>query len=314
MPIEDKIQSNIDLSKHSTFRIGGRAKFFVEIKNKDDLLESLDWAERNNEKFYILAGGSNVLINDKGVDGLVLKFANNDINIRSERIDCGAGTNLIQTARMSAGNSLAGLEWAAGIPGTVGGAIRGNAGAYDSSMSEAVETVEVFDQKSRRFVIFSNRDCAFAYRTSVFKENNNLIIWSAVLKLSKGSHSEIERLIEKYLISREKSQPKLPSAGSIFKNFKIEDLRIESNSVAKWAEEEGAVKNGLLASGWIIDKLGFKGKTMGGVKVSLEHANFIVNTGNGKAEEVVILISYIKQQARTRFKIKLNEEIQYFGF
>lgn len=314
MGIDSKIQSNVALNKFSTFRIGGNAKFFIDVKDKSDLVESLNWAIEKEVNYFILGGGSNILINDNGVDGLVIRFVNNDINVRSGRIDTGAGANLIQTSRISAANSLTGLEWAAGIPGTIGGAIRGNAGAYGSSMSDVVETVEVFDQRSRRFLMFSNRDCSFSYRSSIFKENKNLIIWSATLKLEKGNQKEINDLIDKYLTAREKSQPKLPSAGSVFKNFKIEDLRISSNGLAKWAEEEGVVKNGMVATGWIIDKLGVRGKSIGGVKISLEHANFIVNTGSGKAEEVIMLISYIKQQARSRFKIQLHEEIAYIGF
>jgi len=312
--MEKKIQSNINLSKYSTFRIGGEAKFFVEIDNKEDLLKSFDWAFRNNQEVFFLGGGSNVLINDKGVNGLVLRLINSSIDFEDEKVVCGAGSNLIALSRVSASKSLTGLEWAIGIPGTIGGAVRGNAGAYDLSISDIVEEVVVFDVLDREFKTFKREDCCFSYRSSIFKENKNLLVWSIVLRLKKGNYSKIDEQINKNLISRNNSQPKLPSAGSVFKNLKFEDVLRDNIVVAEWAKKEGVVKNGMLASGWLLDKLGFKGKTMGGVKVSLEHANFIVNTGKGRAEEVVMLISYIKQQVRNRFKIQLFEEIQYFGF
>lgn len=311
-----KIQQNISLASMTTFKIGGPAKFFVEITSKEDLIEVIEWAREKQERFYILAGGSNVLISDDGIDGLVIKINNKDLLVEGETIRCGAGVELSAVVRKSLGNNLTGLEWAIGIPGTVGGAVRGNAGAFGLSISNSVEEAEIYDIEKNSFSVIDNKSCKFGYRHSIFKENevNKKIIWSIVLSLSSADKKNIDELVEKYLKYRSSTQPKMPSAGSIFKNIPIEELRSFNNLLAEKAEEDGVVKSGMVAAGWLIDLLGMKGKTIGGAKISLEHANFIVNTGGATASEVVMLISYIKQQVRDRFKVQLQEEVEYLGF
>ena len=314
--IQSKIQQNIPLSPLTTFKIGGSAKFFIEVETKDDLLEALCWAKKNKEKHFILAGGSNVLINDNGVDGLVVKISNDNTAIKGERLECGAGASLINAARLAASHGLSGLEWAIGVPGTIGGAVRGNAGAYGSSISESTETIEIFNIKKKKFEQFSNKECKFNYRESAFKKDNakRLLIWQAVLRLRKGKIKEIKSLIDKYLTHRGKNQPKLPSAGCAFKNLKINNLRQINANLADDAVEAGIAKGGEIGAGWLIERSGLKGKHIGKAKISLEHANFIVNTGKATAEDVVMLISFIKQQIRTKFGVQLQEEVQYLGF
>lgn len=310
------IQKDIPLAPMTTFKIGGSAKFFVEVSSKEELTDAIHWAKEQKEGFFVLAGGSNVLINDDGVNGLVIKINNKNLSVEDEKIICGAGADLATVVRQSLGNSLSGLEWAIGIPGTIGGAVRGNAGAFGSSICDSIKEVEVYDVEENSFSVIDNKSCKFDYRHSAFKDDlaGKRIIWSVVLELKKGDGKSINDLVEKYLKHRSSTQPKLPSAGSIFKNLKIDDLRQFNNILAEKAEEDGVVKNGMVASGWVIDLLGIKGKTMGGAKVSLEHANFIVNSGQAKTEDVVMLISYIKQQVRDRFKVQLQEEVQYLGF
>lgn len=310
-----KIQENILLAQFTTFRIGGPAKFFVEIKEKEELLEAVKWAKENKEEIFILGGGSNILINDKGVDGLVLRIVNDSITVHGDRIECGAGAVLARAVRLAVGEDLSGLEWAIGIPrATIGGAVRGNAGAFDSSMSEVAETVEVFNIKKQKFELFSNKDCHFIYRGSIFKEDNNYLVWKIILKLQKGDKRQIEKDVAKFLEFRQGKQPKLPSAGSVFKNLSFKDLQENNSNLADLAVKSGAIKGDNVGAGWIIEQAGLKGKKIGGAKVSLEHANFIVNTSHATAEDIVMLISYIKQQVRTRFKVQLQEEVQYFGF
>lgn len=316
MSIENKIQENISLAPFSTFKIGGPAEFFVEVEEKEELEEATKWAKEKKKKFFILGGGSNVLISDKGVDGLVIKLLNNEIKIKGERIECGAGASLAKAASAAIAENLSGLEWAIGIPGaTVGGAVRGNAEAFEVGMGDIVETAEALDMKSRKFKIFSNRDCGFSYRESVFKENENLIIWRIVLKLKKERQDEIQKLVKKSIEHRTGKYPKLPSAGSVFKNIPAKIFR-ETNPILyeKIMEEGKITRQGNIGAGLLIDVLGLKGKTIGGAKISLEHANFIVNTGKAKAEDIIILISFIKQQVRDRLKIQLQEEIRYLGF
>jgi len=319
--IDSKIQKNISLAPMTTFKIGGPAKFYIEIKTKEDLIEATKWAEKNKEEVFILAGGSNVLINDKGINGLIIKIDNDEIVFKGDRIECGAGANLTRIVRQVTSKNLSGLEWAINIPGTIGGAVRGNAGAYGDCIKNSIETVEIFNSKNGKFITLSNKDCEFNYRESIFKkieDSHKKIIWKVILKLNKENQEKINELIIKYSGHRQKNQPKLPSAGCVFKNFNVANLREESPRIAKLideAENEGRVKNGMIGAGWVIDNLlDLKGKKIGDAKVSLEHSNFIVNTGKASSEDVITLISYIKQQSRSKFNIQLQEEIQYLGF
>jgi UDP-N-acetylmuramate dehydrogenase len=314
----DKIQQNISLADHTTFRIGGPAKYFLEVEKKQDLIDAYTWAKEKGENIILLGGGSNVLINDDGVDGLVLKPAGDDIAAQGNRLTASAGVDLGRAVRVAANAGLSGLEWAGGIPGaTLGGAIRGNAGAFGVEMSVLVENVEVFDTRSETghsFLTLSNKDCQFDYRTSIFKEIDRYVIWSTVLKMKKDDSNEIKEEIRRIIDKRQRSQPNLPNAGCIFKNFSYDHLRKQNHELLEHAENTGAVNNGKIAAGWVIDLLGLKGKIIGGAKVSLEHANFIVNTGKATSVDVIGLISYIKRQAKEELNLEMEEEIQYLGF
>lgn len=315
MSVEFQIKENISLDQYTTFKIGGKAKYFFEIKTKSDLLEIFNWAEEKNEEIFILGGGSNVLVNDKGVDGIVLVFANKDIVIRGERIECGGGASLSRTASMAMAANLCGLEWGVGIPGaTIAGAIVGNAGAFSSNISDCLENTEVFNVEKKRFELFSKKDCLFDYRQSIFKGNSKYIIFNAIFKLSRTDSEKIKELVEKMIEYRNKTQPKLPNAGSIFKNIDFKYLFETNKGLADHANDRGVVINGSVPAGWLIDQAGLKGKTIGGAKISLEHANFIVNTSKASSEDVVMLISFIKQKIRVLYNIQLQEEVQYFGY
>lgn len=310
-----QIQNNIELSNYTSFKIGGLARYFVEIKNELDLKEVFLWLKEKKEKYLILAGGSNVLINDGIFEGLVIRISNNDLFVRGDRLECGAGASLAKSLSLAVRESLGGLEWAVGIPGSTGGAVRGNAGAFGGQIGDLVEIVEVFNLKKNKIEVLSNKDCLFSYRDSVFKEKKDeYIIWKVFLKLKKREQSEIQSLLSNYLERRVKTQPRLPSAGSVFKNLDADMIKDVNIDLYERAREKNIIKDGLIAAGWVIDQLDLRGKKIGDVKISLEHANFIVNTGQAKAENVVMLISFIKQQVRDKFKIQLQEEIQYLGF
>ncbi len=315
MQIEQKIQKNVPLAPFTTYKIGGPAKYYLEAAIREDLSGAFAWAIEQGIKVYVLGGGSNVLIPDRGVDGLVIRLANNDIAIKGERVECGAGAMLASIINKAKGNKLSGLEWASGIPrATVGGAIRGNAEAFNCPMSGLVETVEVYDKIKDKFVIYSNRECQFAYRMSIFKKTPDLLVWQAVLRMRSEDSDKIARLVEESLDFRGAHYPKLPGAGSIFENIDPDYFK-KQNPAFFENELEGRVgQSGRISAGLLIDKLDLKGKTIGGAKVSLEHANHIINTGRAKAEEVLMLISYIKQQVRDNYNIQIKEEIQYFGF
>jgi len=270
-----KFRKNISLKNYTTFKIGGRAKYFFVAKTKVKLIKAIQEAKKRRLPFFILGGGSNILISDKGFNGLVIKT--------------GKPLSLYVSR---------GLEWAVGIPGTIEGAVYENAGAFGKSMKDVVKSVEVFDTKTGKFKIFKNKDCQFVYRGSIFKKNPNLVILSVKLKYRAPSYSEARRLkrgeaslnkkIKKYLKHRKETQPlNYPSAGSVFKNPKNHFV------------------------GQLIEECGLKGKRIGRAEISKKHANFLINLGGAKSEDVLKLIKLIKRKIKQVFGIKLKEEIQF---
>ena len=313
----DKIQQNVPLADHTTFNIGGPARYFAEIKDKEELKEVMEWADNKGVDTMFLGGGSNVLVSDQGVEALILKLNNDKVSVHGTRLDAGAGTSLARLTRVASGEGLSGLEWAGGIPGaTVGGAIRGNAGAFGVDMGSLVETVEVFDRQdsSHPFQTMSNKDCGFGYRASLFKQEDRYIVWSASLKFKKGDPQQIKESTRKIIEKRKRGQPNLANAGCIFKNLSYQYLQENNKELLQHAEETGVVNNGSIPAGWVIDLLELKGKVIGGAKISLEHANFIVNTGKATSMDVIGLINIVKKRAWEELNLEMEEEIQYIGF
>ena len=280
-----EFQKNILLKNYTTFKIGGPAEYFFTAKNKIELIKAIHEAKILNLPFFILAAGSNVLFSDKGYDGLVIKFENPKL---SQLVNKG-------------------LEWAAGIPGTVAGAIYGNAGAFGKSMADVVKTVEVFDVKSNKIKKLKNRQCKFGYRNSIFKENSNLIILSAEIRLKKSNSKKIK----KYLEYRKKTQPlSFPSAGSIFKNFTPHRNKISGAGPAFKTLIKKFKKKDVIPAAYLIEKCGLKGKKIGGAKISELHSNFIVNLGGASAKDVLKLIDLAKRKVKNKFGVELKEEIR----
>ncbi len=308
-----EIKQNIPLAPFTTFKIGGPAKFFAEVKNAEELSEAIEYTRKNNLKFFVLGGGSNILVSDDGFDGLVICIKDVKCEIRDTKIECGAGTLLSQAVNLAKENSLTGLEWAVGIPGTIGGAITGNAAAYGSDISSAVESVKIIDisKKEIKTVDFNNDDCNFGYRDSIFKQNNSRIILSCELVLEKGEKEDISKKMEEIRKQRNGKIPQGLSAGSFFQNPETEKKWL----IERFEKEKGvACRNNKVPAGWLIEEVGFLGKKVGGVNVSENHGNFIVNLGNGTAHDIVILSSLIKQKVRVELGVQLREEIIYVGF
>jgi len=283
-----EVKENISLAQYTTFRIGGDARYFFVAKTKNDLIGAVKAAQKNNSPFFILGGGSNLLVSDEGFEGLVIKIQNTKYKIQNNKIYAEAGTPLSVLVNGAIKNNLTGLEWAAGIPGTVGGAIYGNSGTREGDMKDVVESVEVFDTQALRTKRLSNKDCRFQYRNSSFKDKKNLVIISAVLKLKKGNKEIIKEKIKEIISRRQKSQPwNFPSAGSIFKN-----------------------PPGFFAAE-LIERCGLKGKKIGNVKISERHANFIVNLGEGKEKDVKKIIKLAKIKIKKKFGVNLEEEVVF---
>lgn len=297
------------LKNYSTFKIGGPAKFFCVAKNFKELKEAVEWAVKNNEKIFVLGGGSNILFSDEGFNGLVIKIENSNLNLEeNEKVICGAGLKLNELVLFSIDNNLTGLEWAIGIPGTVGGAIRGNAGAFGSDMADSVEEVKALKIAGNKIeeINLNKENCQFGYRNSLFKEDKKLVIWEVKLALKKGARAAGKKMAGGYLNRRKEKQPADPSVGSIFQNPEV------APEIVKNFEEEQQMqcRNNKVPAGWLVDQCGLRGKIIGGAQVSEKHANFIINTGNATAEDVIMLISIIKQKVRNNFKIQLREEIE----
>jgi UDP-N-acetylmuramate dehydrogenase len=315
-----KIKKNILLKNYTSFRIGGPAKYFLIAQKKEDLIEALKLAKKENIPFFILGGGSNLLINSKGFKGLVIKNAISGSMVENFKVTLQAGSELKDFVKLTEMKSFKGMEWAAGIPGTIGGALYGNAGAFGSSMSDLVESVEVLNSKTLEVKNFSKKDCHFSNKESIFKHKKELIILSAIFnfdflknlqnKEKKPQTTEIKNKIKKYLNYRKENQPfKFSSAGCMFKN---KNTKIRNRKLIKeFPELEEFNKNNMIPAAFLIDKSGLKGTRKGNAKISEKHANFIINLGNAKAKDVLFLIELAKNKVRHKFKITLEEEIIY---
>lgn len=304
----DKMQRDVLLAPHTTFKIGGPAKFFVSVQTKEELAEVFAWLKAHNEPYFILGGGSNILVNDQGFDGLVIKIANEDLVRQDQELIAGAGARLSDLVALSETEGLSGLEWAAGIPGSVGGAVRGNAGAFGSATAETLTAVEFFDTTDESFKILPTDSLEFAYRSSLFKDNASKIIWQATFALQPGDRATIGQKMKAIVDVRLAKQPRYPSAGCVFKNLWATD-QLASDLAA-----QDSIKGDKLACGLVVEKLGLKGQQIGGAKVSEEHANFIVNYNQATAADVLALIALIKQAAADKYNLDIEEEIQIVGF
>lgn len=311
--IEKSLKRNYDLTALTTFKIGGRAEFFVMVKNRRELIEAVSWAKIKKLPLSFFAGGSNILITKKKIRGLVIKISGEEYSVKGNIISGWVGTGLSKLAGITFDLSLSGLEWALGLPGSLGGAVRGNAGAYGSDMSGQVAEVEAYDRVKGKLVKLNNQDCTFSYRHSIFKENRNLFIVNIKLKLSRGRTAEIMNLAKKNLHNRRRTNPKEPSAGCIFKNLEYSKLIKQNYELAKDLADKGLFRGGKIGVGYLINQLGLKGQARGGAKISEKHANFIVNTGKATAKDVLSLINLIKKKVRNHYKINLEEEIECFG-
>lgn len=302
------IKENVPLAPLTTFRIGGPARYFYSAKSKEEIIEAIKTAREAKLPHFILGGGSNLLVADEGFDGLVVKVQSTKLKIRDVTINAESGVILGMVVAASIESGLTGLEWAVGIPGTVGGAVCGNASAYGHHTSELVTEVEILDEDDMTRIL-PVKDCEFAYHESIFKKKPWVIL-EASFRLKKGSREESQKLVRQYLEDRRRRIPPYPSAGSVFKNIVISD---QGSGFRKTIPKE-RIKGGMVPVWYLIDQCGLKEKQIGGAKISNEHANIIVNFGGAKATDVVELIKLCKEKVKGKFGIKLEEEIQYLGF
>lgn len=291
IPKED-IYINEPMSKHTTFKIGGSADIFVKIRDTEQLKQLIKLTREIKVPLKIIGNGSNILVKDNGIRGIVAKMCNTSYEVLNEdTIRVGAGMLNSKLSRILLGNSLSGFEFASNIPGTIGGAIKMNAGAYGEQMSNIVLSTRYIDLNKNETIIeeVNNKEQNFEYRKSIFT-NKNAVILDTTLKLQKADKEEIQARMEEYNKSRKEHQPiEKPSAGSTFK------------------------RGNDYITAQLIDQCGLKGLTVGGAQVSQKHAGFIVNTGNATANDVIKLVGIIKEKVYEKFNKKLELEIEIIG-
>ncbi len=299
------MRENVPLAPASTFQIGGSARYFIDVRSEEDICEAINWAKEKNVPFTILSGGSNVLVDDKGIDGLVIHIVGNLFSTKDGEVDAWSGTNLLSLIRSMAAQGWGGWEKLSGIPGTIGGAVRGNAGAFGPEIKDFVVGVRALhadDGKPREFL---NEECDFSYRHSYFKDHPEWIITRVSLRLSPVVAEDGARLIEETIAEREKRHlQNVRAAGSFFMNpvapQEIQDM---------FEKEKGAKsREGRVPAGWLIEKAGMKGAKVGDAMASLQHPNYIVNTGEATAADVKTLAKKIRTAVKEQFGVALEEE------
>lgn len=286
-----KIIENVSLKEHTSYKVGGIASCFVYPTNVKCLIKLLKYIKSHNIKYKILGNGSNTLFSDNVYEGIIIKLDKFDqIEVKDTIIVVGAGYNLMKLASLAARKSLTGLEFASGIPGTVGGAVYMNAGAYKSDMGYVVKRVKVLTPDFR-VITMTNGELDFHYRSSFFQKNSGFICLEATLGLAKGKKEEIYKVNQERKQRRLETQPlEYPSAGSVFRN------------------PEG------LFAGKLIEDLGLKGLTKGGAQISTKHANFIINKKNAKAKDIKELIEFTKEAIEDKYNVKLKVEQEFVNW
>ncbi|MEX0869980.1 MAG: UDP-N-acetylmuramate dehydrogenase [Candidatus Spechtbacterales bacterium] len=307
------VQENIKLAPYTTYKIGGPARYFAKCETDNDVAEALAWAKKNNVPYFILGGGSNVLISDNGYKGLVICIKNVDYELNGDVLDADAGAQMSVVVEETASAGMAGLEWAGGLPGKLGGAIRGNAGAFGGEIKDSIVSVRAMTPDGD-IKIFKSGDCAFSYRSSVFKENPEYIILSAQFKLKKGKKDELMKKVSELVEWRRTKHPmEYGNCGSVFKRKSTRE--VPDNILEKYTDINNAIRDGQVATAFFIDECGLKNKRIGGAEVSDKHPNFLINsTGNACAEDVIMLAGTVKSRVLHQFGVNIEEEIEFVGF
>ena len=287
--IVQKIIYNEPMKKHTSFKIGGNADLFVSVKNAQELKQALLFAKQKQIHITIIGNGTNILVSDNGIRGIVIKMDIQFFDLKEKNdyveISVGSGNKMMALATQLKNQEISGFEQLSGIPGTIGGAIYMNAGAYGKEMKDIVISTKCMNMEGEIFEL-SNKEQKFEYRSSVYNTKEYIIL-ETKLKLQKGKKEDIELQMKEYLNQRKEKQPlEYPSAGSTFKR-----------------------KEGIITAK-LIDECGLKGYKIGGAMVSEKHAGFIVNTGNATAKDVLELIKYVKDKVYEETKIRIEEEIK----
>lgn len=287
---EENIKRNEPMSKHTSFKTGGPAEFYITAKTIEDIQNIFQYAKTNRIKLYIIGNGSNLLVSDEGIKGIVLKIAVDNIETLVSDfgilVNAGAGVKTMALAQILKKDGITGFEELAGIPGTIGGANYMNAGAYGKELKDIIVETKVINKETGKIETLKKEEQELKYRSSIFK-NKKYIIIETTFNLQRGKPEEIERRMNEFSIQRKEKQPlEYPSAGSTFKRG------------------DGFITTKL------IDECGLKGYTIGGAQISEKHAGFIINKGNATSKDILDLIDYTKKKVFEKFGVQIEEEVE----
>lgn len=315
-PMSQVIREYEPLALHTVFKIGGPARFFVGAGDQGEITGAVREAVNRGLPWMFLGAGSNVLVSDEGFRGTVIHPVGGRVAVDGDRIAADAGVTMARLVAESLKVNLRGFEWAIGVPGTIGGSVRGNAGCFGGEMKDVVEAVTVFDAARDTVEEWPVEDTRFGYRTSVFKERPELVVMAARLRLKPGTRSDGERMVREFTAKRTAIQDIGAScAGCVFQNIPWDRSNVEEDEIRQrfpGLPPSGTVPG--ISAGFLIDRAGLKGYRIGGARISERHGNFFVNTGGARAGDVRALIERAKREVREKFGLELKEEIQYVGF
>jgi UDP-N-acetylmuramate dehydrogenase len=299
------VKANEPMNKHTTFKIGGQVDYFLTIGSMDSLVDALKFLDSEGVSYFILGGGSNMLVRDEGFRGVAIQIKDTRCEIQDTVVQCAAGCSTVEVAQKSIAAGLTGFEWGVGVPGTIGGAVRGNAGAMGGEMKDSVDRVEIY--RDGEIVEITNAECEFGYRDSVFKHQSDIIL-RVYLRLKKTEDVSGMKQAMDNLMYRNKTQPQgYASIGCIFKNVEYRIWNLESRKIDLPDE---FIKKGKVSAGWLIDQSGMKGVRVGNAQVSERHGNFIINLGGATAQDVLSLIEQVKEKVYDTTGVEIEEEIQ----
>ncbi len=287
---DERLLFHEPMSRYTTFRVGGEAECIVVVQTEEELAKLIPYLNQVEQEYFILGNGSNLLVGDKGYRGVIVKLGGpmEEVHVEGCRVVARAGALLSKVAAAARANSLTGMEFAAGIPGSIGGAIVMNAGAYDGEMKQIVQLVRVMDREGQ-IMTLDNDTMEFGYRTSIIK-NRPFIVLDVTLQLSEGDEAQIGARMEELARLRKSKQPlEYPSAGSTFK-------RPEGNYAGK-----------------LIMDAGLRGYRIGGAQVSNKHCGFVVNTGNAAAADIREVIEEVQEKVKDKFHVTLEPEVIFLG-
>ena len=297
------------LSRHTRFGIGGPAEVYAETADDQSFMQAFAVVRAAGADYAVIGDGTNLIVSDAGFAGVVLRFTARHIHSQGTNVRVHAGAELQALVDHCIDRGLKGLETMTGIPGSVGAAIYGNAGAYGHSIEERIRRVRFFNGSTEQ--VFSRVECEFHYRESVFKRQKDWVIFSAELEMDQASAEELRKVADEiFQIRLAKYPPTMKCAGSIFKNLILAELPIE----VRRQIPERVIREGKAPSAYFLEQVGAKGMRNGDIQVADYHANLIYNAGQGTARQLCEIIGELKSRVRERFGLELEEEVQYVGF